>query len=1228
MVQIPNSALENLEPYLLGNNDRPLPRFRSRRTKAILAYLAVKQRPITREHLAALFWPDEPTSIGRGNLSRDLHNLTKILPDCWELDRQSVAFFPADHLVLDTYLLDKWEKELQFNQAAALVRGEFMEGLYLNENPDFESWLQHEREVWRGKTESVLQHAIQYFENIGELPRAIELTHQLLEIAPWQESAHQSLMKLLCWSGQNEKALRQYVLCQNILLEELDVEPQEETQTLYQQIKTGRLPPPPRKPAFLTRPDSQRQSSQSVFVAREQEIERLESTFLTAVDGKPQFMFVAGNPGQGKTALLDKFTDHVLRNYPQALVAKGNCSTLSGVGDPYHPFKEIMGLLTGDVEALWDAGAISTTQATRLWLATPVVIEHLLTLGRQVFNVMVPPDHLYPRCQDAASSNEEWAKQCLEFMNTSRQPVAEFEQNYLFKQFSNVLGEITKEQPVLLILDDIHWADLGSIGLLFHLGKQLAQTKHRLMVLCAYRPLEIQLLAEKEGHSISNLLNEFKRTYGDIWIQLGQEPEDVRKDFIEAFLETEPNALSKNFRTELFRRTQGHPLFTVELLRAMQDRGDVYLDENQVWQEEPTLDWRLLPSRIEAVIEDRIERLKGNMKELISIASVVGETFTSKVVADVLGQDEHAVVEIICQTLAGRYRLVIEDGSLALDGHRIYRFRFRHILYQEFIYTHLTQAEKQILHLRVALAMENFNSQDFSGLAYHFYTAGDEKKALQYFGLAGQHALDVYSNQEAEILLRSALALTKDKNEKAQINSSLSEAVFRLNHLDEAKTFCRQGINYFLEQRDLDQVAKLYNLICRIEKATSLIKFLATVIEGLERLENAPASEEMVIFYLNCVRAHYFNHRFEELKSFIQKIEEMAEHLGTTSARTVALYAKSYQLLATNANQEDIKRLYKTVIEVNETAKDSMFYMHLAYVNLAICLRNENPKTALGYSHEAIKIAKQVGSMLQEGNARTLLIRTLVFAGNFSEAKNELDKLENVSKNADHEFSHLAYPAIAQSIFYCYQGYHQNAENILYRIWPKMIETKMAQTITVGLLLGEILIELNKTTEARNIVDLLRKEYYSILQTDHKLKPFTLSALIELSMGETKKAKETLEKTIKTYGKDLRWSRNEMLYYMRAKGMLLITENQWDNAWEIFSKAIDMASSAGFHWMRTRLRLHWAEAHFSRGGKDYIEDGTKMMEYSRSEFKEMGADGWVQIIDKRMNELGIISKTK
>ena len=86
-----------------------VPRFRSRRTVALLGYLAAEQRPVARDLLAALFWPDEAPSKGRANLSRELHNLAQILPDCWVLNRQSVAFIPSDNTIVDIYQLPQLE---------------------------------------------------------------------------------------------------------------------------------------------------------------------------------------------------------------------------------------------------------------------------------------------------------------------------------------------------------------------------------------------------------------------------------------------------------------------------------------------------------------------------------------------------------------------------------------------------------------------------------------------------------------------------------------------------------------------------------------------------------------------------------------------------------------------------------------------------------------------------------------------------------------------------------------------------------------------------------------------------------------------------------------------------------------------------------------------------------------------------------------------------------------
>jgi DNA-binding SARP family transcriptional activator len=180
---------------------------------ALLGYLAAERRAVARDSLAALFWPDEATSTGRSNLRRELYNLAQILPDCWELDRQAVAFVPSTDVTIDLYTLLQLEAEERWHEAADLLGGEFLEGLYLDDNPEFESWLLGEREHWRGRAEAILTRVIEGHTRRGHYADALRHTRRLLQLAPWNEEAHRQAMRLLAWTGQRGAALRQFEAC-------------------------------------------------------------------------------------------------------------------------------------------------------------------------------------------------------------------------------------------------------------------------------------------------------------------------------------------------------------------------------------------------------------------------------------------------------------------------------------------------------------------------------------------------------------------------------------------------------------------------------------------------------------------------------------------------------------------------------------------------------------------------------------------------------------------------------------------------------------------------------------------------------------------------------------------------------------------------------------------------------------------------------------------------------
>jgi len=110
-----------------------------------------------------------------------------------------------------------------------------------------------------------------------------------------------------------------------------------------------------------------------------------------------------------------------------------------------------------------------------------------------------------------------------------------------------------------------------------------------------------------ERHPLEPVLNELKRYLGDVWVDLAQTEKAEGRQFVDALLDSEPNRLGEGFRQALFRHTGGHPLFTIELLREMQERGDLIEDEGR-WVEGPTLNWGALPARVQGVIEERIGR--------------------------------------------------------------------------------------------------------------------------------------------------------------------------------------------------------------------------------------------------------------------------------------------------------------------------------------------------------------------------------------------------------------------------------------------------------------------------------------------------------------------------------------------------------------------------------------------------------------------------------------------
>ncbi|NOR15046.1 MAG: hypothetical protein GQ544_05040, partial [Candidatus Aminicenantes bacterium] len=274
------------------------------------------------------------------------------------------------------------------------------------------------------------------------------------------------------------------------------------------------------------------------------------------------------------------------------------------------------------------------------------------------------------------------------------------------------------------------------------------------------RPDEIVPNREEERHSLDSVIHEFKRDYGNIEVEVGK---TEGKAFVEAFIDSEPNLLGNEFREILYQQTKGHALFTVELLRNMQESGFILRDGEGRWVEGPDPNWDELPARVDAVIEERISRLTEESREILSTASVEGEEFTAEVISQMHDTSVRDLVKLLSKDLDKRHHLVSAKGIRQLNLRRLSLYLFQHILFQRYLYNDLDAIERVHLHGEVGHILENLygdQAEEISvQLARHFHEAGETEKAIAYFHKAGDKAVKVSANQEAIKHLKQALEL-------------------------------------------------------------------------------------------------------------------------------------------------------------------------------------------------------------------------------------------------------------------------------------------------------------------------------------------------------------------------------------------------------------------------------------------------------------------------------------
>ena len=471
-------------------------------------------------------------------------------------------------------------------------------------------------------------------------------------------------------------------------------------------------PPAPRTRAAPPRP----------VVGRAREREELRAAFSRTTVGQGLVVGIAGEPGIGKTTLVDEFLRDTADAATPTWIARGGCSERLAGTEAYLPILEALeSLVRGD-----STGLVSRT------------------LRR-----------LAPT----------WASQVLP--DAAQQPPAALTfgphaptQDRLKRELGNLIEELCRTRPLILIVEDLHWSGASTIALLAYLGTRLGSL--RALVLVTYRPEELRYTR----HPFLPVKLELQMRGVCREIQLAFLTEHELAGYLDVLFPG--HEFPPEFASLLHAKTEGSPLFLVDLVRRLQDRGDIAHSGGQ-WRLTRALPdvAREVPESVRSLIERKIGLLSDADRQLLRVASVQGDRFEAATVAAALGLDT-AEVEERLEELERHMAFVCRLGEQELpDGTITLGYRFVHVLYQNALYGSLTPARRASLSAAVAEALERrYTSRPAevaAELAVLFETAREPERAAHYFCLAAEHAGRISAHREAVSLGQHGLELLAAK---------------------------------------------------------------------------------------------------------------------------------------------------------------------------------------------------------------------------------------------------------------------------------------------------------------------------------------------------------------------------------------------------------------------------------------------------------------------------------
>jgi class 3 adenylate cyclase/tetratricopeptide (TPR) repeat protein len=497
---------------------------------------------------------------------------------------------------------------------------------------------------------------------------------------------------------------------------------------------------------------------QAPFVDRDDERAALRHYVDGANDGNGGLVIVAGNAGVGKTRLVEEVGAEARARGLQFVAAR--CDETSK-RDPYKPLVEVLETVRR---------RLSPESFRDLIGEHAGEIARLLPDLRRRYPDIPPPADVPP----------------------------DEERRYLFATVQEVLARLAAIRPVVILLDDLHWADEPSLRLIDYLAAELQQLA--IVIVATY--VSEEALAGSRLHEMLTKLHRRQLVESITVGDLGES--DVRGLLAAVGESPPPPALVR----ALYEATKGNPFFLEEVVHQLAEQGRLFAGGQWRDLDHDDLD---VPESVRFTIDSRLEKLQPNTRQVLTTASLIGRDFGFDLLEVLGGLPEDDLVDAVDE--AERARII----ASVVDGGEV-RFAFSHELIRRTLVTELTLTRRQRLHRRVADALEQVHATSLAehaaSIAYHLEGAGrwaDPDRTIHFLIMAGERALEAAAYAEALAHFDRALSMLSEDDiaGRASVLEGMATAQRSLGHADEALTLWHDALDAFEELDDAPSIARL-----------------------------------------------------------------------------------------------------------------------------------------------------------------------------------------------------------------------------------------------------------------------------------------------------------------------------------------------------------------------------------------------------------------------------------